>query len=99
MKDNNEFPFALATIMVRLIAEGFVFMKLWNWMVAPLFQLQPLGVYESFGLIVILNFLKGYKSIEYEAGFTSELIVNALTKELVYSFFFLMLGALISLYL
>jgi Kef-type K+ transport system membrane component KefB len=46
----------LATIISPII-NGFVFSKLWFWFIVPTFQMQPLRIVESIGIIFLINFI------------------------------------------
>ncbi len=47
---------SITTIIVSTLWRGYVLSKLWLWFVAATFGVQPLGVAESIGLSLIVNF-------------------------------------------
>lgn len=57
MKNFTKFITLFLTVILTPVINGFVFSKLWLWLIVPTFQLQPLRIIEAIGIIFLINFL------------------------------------------
>jgi len=77
MKNFGEFMVIILTTIISIIVKGFVLMKLWVWFITPTFNVNPLRLIETIGLVILLSFIFGkYKepNEDFWAMFAKQII-------------------------
>lgn len=59
-KEEYTWAFALKIlplISTMLLVDGFVFMKIWGWIITPIFGIKSIGYFESVALVIVKSYL------------------------------------------
>lgn len=57
MENFGKFMTVVLAMIISPIINGFVFSKLWLWFIVSTFQMQPLRVVESIGILFLISFI------------------------------------------
>lgn len=93
MENFGKFCFALLAIVLTSIYGGFVFSKLWLWIIVPITQLRTLSVYESVGIMFFVGcFIKVTQKEEESSSKGWEKFVELILKAIVMYSMYLLIG-------
>lgn len=72
----------LTVLAINILMSGFVFMKLWAWLVSPIFIIEKFSFIHSVAIMMVIGYLRGQRTSKKEIDITESLIksisVNAL---------------------
>ncbi|MEX1061603.1 MAG: hypothetical protein WEC39_00590 [Patescibacteria group bacterium] len=85
----------LAAIPISIL-RGWVLTKLWAWFIMPVFGLPSLGIAPAIGFALIVGF---FSSVDSEEDPTVEKFAELLLKGVITTFYFLVFGWLVSLFM
>lgn len=106
MKENSGFAcfglliFALGSVVVASIMNGWVLSILWGWFIVPLFGLPLLSIPESIGFALVIGILsKNQTTSSSKDKDTSTLVAEIIGYGIFSPLFFLFMGWIIKLFL
>ncbi len=101
MKTIGEITVALIVSFILSIINGYVFCKLWEWLVIPIFGFDKLTLVQSIGLLFVITFftLKRKKDKSENTDEFSYQIAERLAYNIIYGILFLFFGWFISLFM
>ena len=96
LKQNNMKTFGIIcatviTIILSAIIGGFVFMKLWLWIIVPIFHIRELVLMESIALSFFLSYITYHRDNIKNDGSFSEIFLELIGR--IISFNLIILGA------
>jgi len=97
MENFGKFMFALLVLVVGSVINSFVIYKLWLWILVPVFALTPLTMGASFGLSVIVSFLKQRVDNKEPGADETDKIVKLLITVIVTAGAYLLFGWIASM--
>ena len=103
MKDENVWftclgliLFAIISIVVGTLMNGWAVSVLWGWFVVPIFSVEPLSVLQACGLALVASILTHQtKETNKESKSTSALVVEVLAVSVLSPLFIVFFGWLI----
>ena len=57
MSNFTLFKYAIFSIVLGIVLNGLVFAKLWEWFIIPVFNIHPITIIQSIGIMTIFTFL------------------------------------------
>jgi hypothetical protein len=96
MEQFGKFCFATLLVLLSTTAGGFVFMKMWEWFIAPTFNVQTLSFVQSIGIFLFLTSITAKKVSE---DLTSKELFDLFSKLLLYDALMLGVAWIITLFL
>jgi len=87
-------------IIIAQIVNAFVFTKLWEWFIVPIFTIQPVNLLQAIGIMILVNFfrLKAIKIEEEQDNFWERFGKN-LAQSILVAIITLFLGGIVTLFL
>lgn len=89
--------FGIFALLISTLFGGYVFMKLWNWIIVTTFEAQTLTLAQSIGLMLIYGYVKSKPNREDETTFDD--IVKSFVETIVLAFWALGIGWIVTLFL
>lgn len=99
MKNVVKFLTLVFAMLINSIINGFVFSKLWLWLIVPTFKMQPLRVVEAIGVLIIISFVFYRTNKEEENDAFWETLANSMIHIVLLAGFALLSGWVLSLFL
>jgi hypothetical protein len=85
------FVFVVISIVIDLYC-AFILSKLWMWFLVPIFSLRPIGILESYGLLLIASLVHSSRTaskIAEEINDSDEDEAEKTSKRLIFRFLFI----------
>lgn len=97
---NFEFIIIFFTFMlIKPIINGFVFFQLWAWFIVPIFKIEPVRFIEAITIMLLLNYLKPPINLKnLDEDLSDEVTIRFITL-LVFAFYTLLIGAILTLFM
>jgi hypothetical protein len=101
MENFSKITAVLAVLVINTFLGGFVFMKLWNWLIIPVWEVGSIRFVESLAVLSVLDFIihRFHKPKEVEGQTFSEKLLVVTIENLTYCGFSLLFGWIISTFL
>lgn len=98
MEEFGKFMFGLILIGVAILIGGFVFFKMWNWLLVPSLDVIELNYTSGVAISTFLIYIK-YKVPKEEEEPSIKESLEAVGKALLHSGFLLLIGWVVSLFI
>lgn len=98
MKKTKEFCYLWLLTVINTSVSGFVFLKLFNWIIAPVFNTSFIVFLEAVGTVIVFNFLY-YKKPKASDKITMMELTEDCGQQIVFSFVTMLLGWIVSLFI
>lgn len=99
MESFGKFCSALIILFLATIIDGFMYMQLWKWFIAPTFQMTELKLAQAIGLSLFVGFIKVVKPAKDADDKFIEKVIYAFIQRIALSAFVLLIGKIITLFL
>jgi len=94
-----QFFASIINFVIVFIVHGFVLMKLWTWLIVPIFKIQAINFPEAIAIFIIVRYLQKTKnkSIFFEDNEVEqfELVMNNIVNTILSGLLFIALGWII----
>lgn len=97
MEKFGKFMAGLLMLIISTLLLGFVFLKLWHWLIMPVFDLKSINMIESIGIMFVIGFIKS-KIDEKEAKLTMKKLSDKFTISIIFCLITLLFGFIIHLF-
>ena len=99
MENFGKFMAIILAMIISPIIYGFVFMKLWIWIIVPTFHVESLRLVEAIGILILINFTRAKLDKNFERDKFWENFAKNIIFVIVSAIFTLCAGWLLNLFI
>ena len=99
MEKVGKFTVFVIGILFNCIINGYVFLKLWEWFIIPIFKVHSLNIVQSIGILLFINFIRLDRDKESIIQNYWEEFVKSIIKNVVIAVVALLFGWTITLFM